>query len=104
MSRTTLVATPLGEAEPLTLGRLSRLLELDIEHLIEMVEVGVVEPASGREPGEWRFDAHALIRVRRAMRLRRDLAVDLAGAAVVLDLIEEVRYLRLRVEVLETRR
>ncbi|MDZ7747477.1 MAG: DnaJ C-terminal domain-containing protein [Halofilum sp. (in: g-proteobacteria)] len=38
--------------------------------------VGVVEPMAGRRPSEWRFPARAIARMRRALRLRHDLAVD----------------------------
>ncbi|MDZ7747482.1 MAG: hypothetical protein U5K43_00370 [Halofilum sp. (in: g-proteobacteria)] len=31
---------------------------------------------AGRRPSEWRFPARAIARMRRALRLRHDLAVD----------------------------
>jgi chaperone modulatory protein CbpM len=40
-------------------------------------------------------------RARRALRLQRDLDLNLAGAALALDLLDEVEILRERVRVLE---
>ena len=38
-----------------------------------------------------------MIRVHSAIRLQRDLGVNLAGIALVLDLLEELKYLRMHV-------
>lgn len=99
--RRTLVAAPIDAEAPLSLGQLCRVLDIHADYVIEMVEVGVVEPLAGRRPSEWRFPAHALWRLRRALRLRYDLAIDPAGAALALDLLEELQALRARVRALE---
>jgi chaperone modulatory protein CbpM len=85
-----------------SLGELCRVFDVHADYVIELVEVGVVEPLEGRRPSEWRFPAHSIVRMRRALRLSHDLAVEPAGAALALDLIEEVRALRARVRALET--
>lgn len=84
----------------LTLLDLCEACGLHAGRLIEMVEAGVLEP-QGVAPAVWRFDAAALERARIAQRLQRDLGIDLAGAALTLDLLEEVRTLRRRVRLLE---
>ena len=100
----------LPEAEPLdaqaafTLGDLCRVFDVHADYVIELVEVGVVEPEAGRMPSEWRFRGHAILRMRRALRLREDLSVEPAGAALALDLIEEVQALRARVRALQGER
>lgn len=96
-----LVARRIEDEGPLTLAELCRVFDVHADFVIEMVEVGVVEPFEGRRPSDWRFPAQALVRMRRAIRLREDLAVDPAGAALALDLIEELRELRTRLRVLE---
>lgn len=70
------------------------------ERLIEMVQEGVLEP-SGVAPSSWRFDALALERARITVRLQRDLELNLAGAALVLDLLDELHDLRRHVTLLE---
>lgn len=99
-----LVAAPVDAEAPLSLGQLCRVLDIHADYVIEMVEVGVIEPLGGQRPSEWQFPAHALWRLRRALRLSYDLAVDPAGAALVLDLLEEIQALRARVRALETGR
>ena len=43
---------------------------------------------------EWHFSGAALRRVRRALRLERDLELNLAGVALALDLMDELEQLR----------
>ncbi|RBP51242.1 chaperone modulator CbpM [Arenicella xantha] len=67
--------------------------------VIRMVEEGVIE-AAGPAP-DWEFHGEALVRAQRAMRLIEDLGVNLAGAALALDLLdrmEELEATALRVE------
>ncbi len=63
------------------------------EYLIEMVEYGILEPV-GKEPGDWRFPVSELMRFRKALRLQRDLDINLSGLPLVLNLIEENVKLR----------
>lgn len=84
----------------LTLVELCDACGLHAERLIEMVQEGVLEP-HGVAPSSWRFDARALERARITLRLQRDLDLNLAGAALVLDLLDELRGLRHRVALLE---
>lgn len=61
--------------------------------IIEMVEEGVIEPAhSGKT--EWMFHGHTLVRAQRALRLVRDLDVNWPGAALALDLLDEIDRLK----------
>ena len=83
----------LEEDVELTLAELCRACRLPAEQVYELVEEGVVEPV-GRDPGGWRFQGVSLHRVRIALWLQRDLGVNLAGAALALDLLEELDQLR----------
>ena len=83
----------------LTLAELSRACAAQAELIIELVEEGVLEPA-GREPQRWRFTGVHLRRARVAVRLQRDLGLNLAGAALALQLLDEVEALRARLRVL----
>jgi chaperone modulatory protein CbpM len=58
-----------------------------------MIEFGIIEPR-GESAAKWQFSGGCLWRVTTVVRLQRDLEVNLAGAALALDLIEEVRELR----------
>jgi len=63
------------------------------ELVIELVEEGVLQPR-GAAPEDWRFPGDALVRAQRALRLSRDLRVNWPGAALALDLMDELERLR----------
>lgn len=65
------------------------------EQVLGLVDEGVLQPA-GDEPGHWAFAGHSLRVTRAALRLNTDLALGTAGAALVLDLLEEISTLRAR--------
>ena len=94
------IAVALNQQLELNLMDLCDACGLHAEQLIEMIEEGVLEPR-GLAPSAWRFDGFALARVHIALRLQRDLNINLAGAALALDLLDELRSLRQRVQRLE---
>ena len=65
--------------------------------ICDMVEEGIVEPASGRKPQEWSFVGTDVKRIQIVLRLQQDLKVNLPGAALALELIEEINILKRRV-------
>lgn len=79
----------------LTLSELCRACRLPAEQILELVEEGIAEPA-GRRRADWRFRGTSVRRVRFAVRLRRDLGVNWSGAALALDLLDEIEILRAR--------
>ena len=89
----TLSGELLDEEIELTLEELCRACQLPSAQVIEFVEEGVVEPL-GRDPSSWRFRGVSVRRVRCARRLVVDLRVNAAGAALALDLLEEIQRLR----------
>lgn len=91
----------LEEDIELSLGELCRACQLPAERIFELVEEGVVDPL-GRDPRQWRFQAVSIRRVRCAHRLEQDLGVNAAGAALALDLLEELEQLRVRLQRLES--
>ncbi|WP_027708422.1 chaperone modulator CbpM [Zooshikella ganghwensis] len=63
--------------------------------IIAMVSYGIVEPHNDYHiPEQWRFMAGDLIRLQKALRLKRDLSLNLSGLAFALDLLDEVNSLR----------
>ncbi len=96
-----LVAGEIVEEEiELTLADLCRTSRLPAETIIEFVELGIIEPA-GRSPRQWRFRGGCLQRIRSVQRLGRDLGIGPPGAALVLDLVDEIEALRARLRRLE---
>ncbi|WP_341328179.1 chaperone modulator CbpM [Methylotuvimicrobium sp. KM2] len=89
--------TVLDDNTRFTLLELCRLGQTSAEWIIELVEEGVLDP-EGSEIGDWRFGADALKRLQAVQRLQRDLRINLPGAALVLELLEEIEMLRQRYE------
>lgn len=81
----------------LTLRELCQDCGVHAETVMELVEHGVLEPR-GRSPGEWQFVGRDLLRIKRALRLQRDLAINLAGIALSLDLLDEIKYLQRKLQ------
>ena len=84
----------------LSLSDLCRVCTVTSERVVQLVDEGLVEPL-GRDPAEWRFSGRSVRRVLVAERLSRDLRLNAAGAALVLDLLDEVQQLRQRLIRLE---
>lgn len=63
--------------------------------VLALVDEGVLQP-TGDAPQYWAFAGHSLRTTRAALRLNTDLALGTAGAALVLDLLEEISALRAR--------
>lgn len=74
--------------ETLTLGELSHFCHVQADWVVSLVDYGVLDPLEV-DAGEWRFTPPNVLRARKARRLTHDLGLNLAGVALVLDLIEE---------------
>ena len=91
----------LDEDVEMTLAQLCQACELSEAQIIELVEQGIIDPL-GPEPAEWRFVSVSLRRIRITRNLQRDLGVNAPGAALALELLEEIEELRARLRHLET--
>ena len=90
------LAGPIVECDaPLSLEELCRLCAADAARIAEFVAEGILPDVAG-PAREWRFGGVALRRARIALRLQRDLEIDLAGVALALDLLDEIEELRRR--------
>jgi chaperone modulatory protein CbpM len=94
-SLTLLSGDVLEEDVELSLAQICRACRLSAEQIVELVDQGVIEP-SGREPVSWRFQGISLRRVHFTQRMQRDLGVNTPGAALALDLLDELEQLRSR--------
>ena len=81
------------ESALLTVKDLSRMCAVEERHIVEFVEEGVLSVVE-MNAAEWHFTGTALRRARVALRLERDLEINLAGVALALELIEELERLR----------
>ncbi len=74
--------------DALSLQDLCRFCQSDEAWVIELVDHGVLEP-EGTTVQTWRFHGVSIARAKRARRLNRDLGINAAGVALVLELLEE---------------
>ena len=83
------------EEQIISLAELCRGCALPAEQVISMIDYGIVEPLkSGQNSKGWQFSVGCVRRLQTATRLQHDLDVNLAGAALALDLLDEVKSLR----------
>jgi len=77
------------EAAMLSLTQLARHCSIDESDLLDLVDHGVLCPAdSGSQP--WQFSADCIGNLRRAQRLRQDLALDDHGFALMLMCLDRI--------------
>jgi chaperone modulatory protein CbpM len=96
--------SPVQQAEieyTLTFAELTRGCGCSAEKLMVLVQYGVIEP-QGADQRVWRFHPEDLARARCALRLERDLGVNPAGAALAVDLLDELNRARRRLYLLES--
>lgn len=74
-----------------TLVELSEISVIELSFLHEMIEEGIIEPKV-TEP-TLQFDYNALQRAKKAFRLHRDLAINLEGISLILDLLDKIKAL-----------
>ncbi len=90
----------LDESYEIGLAELCQACAVRTETIISMVEEGLLEPR-GSTPVDWRFSGPTLRRVEITLRLQQDLRVNLAGAALAVELLEEIERLRDRLHRLD---
>jgi len=95
-----LVGELLEDEAEMSLAKLCQVCELTREEVVDLVDEGIIEPL-GRKPAVWRFQAICLRRVRVTLTLQQELGVNTPGAALALDLLEELDELRARLRRME---
>jgi len=78
---------------PLSLGELCQQYAVHAEWIVDLVDEGILEPQGGPQM-QWRFSGECCRRISIVLRLHRDLGINLAGSALALDLLDELRELR----------
>jgi chaperone modulatory protein CbpM len=85
----------LDEDVRLSLEELCRSCSLLPEQLLEIVDEGIIEPLDYQQTTTaWQFAGNSVTRVHTVIRLQQDLGVNLAGAALAVELLDEIKVLR----------
>lgn len=85
----------LDEQHQLTLQELTDLCQVQSSLIMALVEEGALEPMD-MYASQWYFSGTAIRRVQIAVRLQRDLHVNMPGIALALELLEELEQFRRR--------
>jgi chaperone modulatory protein CbpM len=86
---TTTPCTVLDETTAYSLGQCCALCRINAQMIQEMIDEGVISPA-GNSPRDWCFGAVDIKRIQITIRLQQDLRINLPGAALALDLLEQL--------------
>jgi len=91
----------LTEDSLLSLEQLCRSCAMPQEHILLLVEEGIIEPQNpdGEAASEhWHFHWRSVSRVRTSARLQQDLGINLAGVGLALELLERIAELERRLQ------
>ncbi len=92
------MSTDTLQPNQLTLDELCRTCAVYTGYIVELVQEGIIVPAvvagSSSAPEAWRFNSVHVRHTKVAWRLQHDLDVNLPGAALALQLLDELASLR----------
>lgn len=89
--------------EPLTCDVVATIVGAKRSLVVRLVQQGLIETVD-TETDEPLVPRRAVVRIRRMQRLRRDLGVNFAGAAVILDLVGRIEQLNRELSEMQRRR
>jgi chaperone modulatory protein CbpM len=87
-----LVGQVLEESDLVSLADLCRSCTVETQTVATLVAEGILDPMGG-DAEHWRFPVGSLRRVKTVIHLQRDLGINLAGAALALDLLDRITEL-----------
>jgi len=88
----TLTGQLLEDYDLVTIDELCRSCTVEVETITLLVAEGILDPVGG-DVEHWQFTVGSLRRVKTAIHLQRDLGVNLAGAALALELLDRIAEL-----------
>jgi len=88
----TLTGQLLEDYDLVTIDDLCRSCTVEVETVTLLVAEGILDPVGG-DVEHWQFTVASLRRVKTAIHLQRDLGVNLAGAALALELLDRIAEL-----------
>lgn|SRR3990167_3498263 len=100
MTKNIIIIADYTEQSIFSVDELCEICGIKTSLLEELIEYEILVPIEN-QPGEWVFDMQQLKRLRAALRLQRDLELNLAGVALVMHLLEEMEELRARSELID---
>lgn len=87
-----------SDENEMTLEELCNVCHISPDTIQHLIEFDIIHPRGQQQ--EWLFDLSALQRIQTALRLQRDLEINMAGVAIVLDLLDQMQDLRQQIHVM----
>lgn len=84
----------------LTLQELCEICQVSTDFIHTLISYEIIQPKH-EMPGQFIFDITMLYRLQRALRLQKELELNLVGTAVILDLLEQIEELENKMNLLE---
>ena len=81
----------------LSLHELAAITQVHPDLILRFQEFGLIDPI-GAEGGEPLYDLAVIQKVRTIRRLRAEMGVNLAGVAVILELLDKIKQLQAEIE------
>jgi chaperone modulatory protein CbpM len=97
MAKNELTIIAVDDDPSLTLDELCEACHITPEFVVELVHYGVVDIEDIKHPV---FNGYQLQRIRRLLRLQRDLEVNLAGAILAVELLEQIEAMERKIRYL----
>lgn len=85
----------LEEQDALSIGEICRMCRVHADYILDLVDYGILEPVD-KKMRQHCFCGECVMRILKAVRLQRDMGINLAGVAMILDLLDEIDELRSR--------
>ncbi len=86
----------IDEDNALTLDEICRAINADQDLIIQLIEYHIIQP-KGTSQNEWQFDHISLKRARIARNFYYDCEVNLAGVALLIDMLEKIELLEAQI-------
>ena len=83
-----------------SLEELCEVCQTNRNFILEVIEFGGLEP-KGKDIADWQFDLQHLKRIKKLLNLQKDLEINLAGAVLAIDLMDEVDRMRRQLKLLQ---
>jgi len=100
MTKEIIIIADYHQQTELSLQELCEICSVSPELVHQLVAYEIIVPTISH-PHQYHFDLAQFKRLQSALRLQRDLDMNLAGIAIVLDLLEDLEDLRQQTELLK---
>lgn len=100
MARKDMIVLSMEDQSELSLDELCDVCQVTHEFIRELIDYGAIEP-KGLSIDVWRFNPVHMRRIQIIKRLHDDLEVNLPGAALAIDLMDQMEKMRAELEFLE---